>query len=67
MAFTQIDNVGKNAMFDIWGTKDPSTGEITWGKIFPRPYDMDSQMGETNSGEDKIPVYAEFSPTFSPE
>ena len=67
MVFAQIDNVGKNAMFDAWGTKDPSTGEITWGKIFPRPYDMDSQMGETNSGEDTIPVSAEISPVFSPE
>jgi hypothetical protein len=42
MVFAQVDNVGKNAMFDVWGEKDPTTEEIRWGKIFPRPYDMDS-------------------------
>ena len=67
MVFAQIDNVGKNAMFDAWGTINPETQEITWGKIYPRPYDMDSQMGETNNGEDIIPISAEISPIFSPE
>lgn len=52
MVFCQIDNVGKNAMFDSWD------GE----KFYPRPYDMDSQMGLSNIGEDKILVSAEINP-----
>ena len=46
MVFTQVDNAGKNAMFDTWGD----------GKLYPRPYDMDTQMGLDNSGQDlKLP------------
>lgn len=45
MVFTQVDNAGKNAMFDTWN-----------GKLYPRPYDMDTQMGLDNSGQDiKLP------------
>jgi hypothetical protein len=42
MLFTQTDNAGKNAMFDTWGD----------GRLYPRPYDMDTQMGIDNSGID---------------
>ena len=57
MLFTQVDNAGKNAMFDTWGN----------GKLYPRPYDMDTQMGLNNSGTDRIPVSAELNPVFSPQ
>jgi hypothetical protein len=56
MLFTQVDNAGKNAMFDTWGN----------GKLYPRPYDMDTQMGLNNSGTDRIPVSAELNSFFSP-
>jgi len=56
MMFTQVDNAGKNAMFDSWG-----------GKLYPRPYDMDTQMGETNTGSDSITVSAEINPDISPK
>ena len=101
----QIDNVGKNSMFDAWFTEqdivsliyeydgkiyqkdeedeiDRSTGlpfkENTLGidintgvsskkwKLYPRPYDMDSQMGETNAGFDTVPYYAEINPYMAP-
>ena len=55
MFFTQVDNAGKNAMFDVWYD----------GVLYPRPYDMDTQMGETNTGEDKIIPSAEL-PGLSP-
>lgn len=46
LMFTQVDNAGKNAMFDTWGD----------GVLYPRPYDMDTQMGLDNSGNDsKLP------------
>lgn len=45
MTFTQIDNAGKNTMWDSWG-----------GKLYPRPYDMDTQMGLDNSGKDDVIV-----------
>jgi hypothetical protein len=57
MLFTQVDNAGKNAMFDTWGN----------GKFYPRPYDMDTQMGLTNAGYDIIPVTAELNAFFSPQ
>lgn len=50
LVFTQIDNAGKNAMWDSWG-----------GVLYPRPYDMDTQMGLDNSGKDAIVVGAELS------
>lgn len=52
----QIDNLGKNAMWDTWD------GQI-W---YPRPYDMDSMAGLTNVGEDKINPDAEIGIEFSP-
>lgn len=46
ITFTQTDNAGKNAMFDTWYD----------GRLYPRPYDMDTQMGLDNSGQDiKLP------------
>lgn len=48
--FTQVDNAGKNAMFDCWNG----------GKLFPRPYDMDTQMGLDNVGQDNVPSSAEL-------
>lgn len=50
LVFTQIDNSGKNAMYDCWNN----------GKFYPRPYDMDTQMGLDNVGKDRIPVSAEL-------
>lgn len=70
--FTQVDNAGKNAMFDVWGTSDllttPDGLSITskLGKLYPRPYDMDTQMGLDNSGSDCIPVIAELNSVLSP-
>lgn len=70
MTFTQVDNVGKNAMFDCWrvslNDSDPEPPGGGWGPLYPRPYDMDTQMGENNSGQDVISPAAEFSPLLSP-
>lgn len=49
--FAQTDNAGKNAMFDYW------YGD---GKLYPRPYDMDTQMGLDNAGIDQKPASAEL-------
>jgi hypothetical protein len=57
IVFTQVDNAGKNAMFDTWGDN----------AFYPRPYDMDSQMGLNNSGVDDIPSYAELNVDLSPQ
>lgn len=47
----QSDNSGKNSMYDFWD----------WGKIYSRPYDMDTQVGLSNSGgTDTIPSYIEL-------
>ena len=56
LTFTQVDNAGKNAMFDTWGD----------GRLYPRPYDMDTQMGLDNSGNDNMPVSAEVHYDLSP-
>ena len=61
MTFIQVDNAGKNAMFDCWTNADG-----TDGKIYPRPYDMDTQMCENNSGEDVIHIASEINPKLSP-
>jgi hypothetical protein len=37
-------------MFDSWDN----------GKIYVRPYDMDSQMGINNDGRDVVPTYIEI-------
>ena len=52
--FAQVDNAGKNAMFDTWG-----------GKWYPRPYDMDTQMGLNNSGVDEILPSVEINSSMS--
>ena len=56
MMFIQVDNAGKNAMFDQWGD----------GKWYVRPYDMDTQMGLDNSGLSTIGASAELNPELSP-
>ena len=59
MYFAQTDNAGKNAMFDFW----VETSEVTnkdllelskVGKWYPRPYDMDTELGLSNTGRDNI-------------
>lgn len=60
MAFTQVDNAGKNAMFDYWALGDYES------PLYPRPYDMDTQMGEENTGYDIVPPSAEINPDFAP-
>lgn len=55
MVYGQTDNLGKNAMFDSWDG-------IHW---FPRPYDLDSEAGLDNNGNDNIPPFAEIMPAFS--
>ena len=54
--FAQVDNCGKNCMWDTWDGI----------KFYPRPYDMDTSMGLTNSGEEKIRVDAELIASLSP-
>lgn len=55
MIFGQTDNLGKNAMFDCWdGTH--------W---YPRPYDLDSQAGLDNNGNDNVAAFVEIKPEFS--
>jgi hypothetical protein len=54
--FAQVDNCGKNCMWDTWDGI----------KFYPRPYDMDTSMGLTNSGEEKIRSDAELIPDLSP-
>lgn len=56
MMFAQIDNCGKNSMFDTWDGK----------KFYPRPYDMDSQMGLSNTGTETIEAHAEILEILSP-
>jgi hypothetical protein len=55
MIFGQTDNLGKNAMFDTWD------GEH-W---YPRPYDLDSQAGLDNNGNDNVATFVEIKPEFS--
>ena len=50
VALGQVDNLGKNSMFDSWD------GE----KFYLRPYDLDSQGGLDNTGKDSIKTYEEF-------
>lgn len=68
LAFTQADNIGKNAMFDSWYLPDESspTG-YSWSPLYPRPYDMDSQMGLNNQGQDTILTSAEVNALLSPD
>ena len=55
MTYAQTDNLGKNAMFDCWD------GEH-W---YPRPYDLDSEAGLDNNGNDNIATFVEIRPNFS--
>ena len=56
MVFTQVDNCGKNCMWDTWDGV----------KFYPRPYDMDTSMGLSNTGTETIRVDAELLPELSP-
>lgn len=56
MIFGQTDNLGKNAMFDTWGDTD------IW---YPRPYDLDSEAGLDNNGNDNVAPFIEIKPEFS--
>lgn len=56
MVFGQVDNAGKNSMWDTWD-----------GKIWmPRPYDMDTQVGLSNTGTETINPDAELNPVMAP-
>ena len=54
--FTQVDNCGKNSMWDTWDGV----------KFYPRPYDMDTQMGLSNTGTEIIRVDSEILVDMSP-
>lgn len=56
MTYAQTDNLGKNAMFDYWN------GD---GKWYPRPYDLDSECGLDNNGNDNIAPFVEICAPFS--
>ena len=56
MTYAQTDNLGKNAMFDYW------SGD---GKWYPRPYDLDSETGLDNNGNDNIAPFVEICAPFS--
>ena len=56
MTYAQTDNLGKNAMFDYWD------GD---GKWYPRPYDLDSEAGIDNNGNDNIAPFVEIRAPFS--
>lgn len=62
MTLIQVDNAGKNAMFDKWFGHDA----MDCGGLRARPYDMDTQMCLNNSGEDSINVSAEVNIALSP-
>lgn len=62
-AFVQIDNAGKNAMFDYWLNLSDNTSTV----FYPRPYDMDSQMGLDNEGDDNKPISSEINYLMSPQ
>ena len=54
--FAQVDNCGKNCMWDTWDGI----------KFYPRPYDMDTEMGLSNVGSEIIRPDAEIIPELSP-
>ena len=54
--FAQVDNCGKNCMWDTWDGI----------KFYPRPYDMDTSMGLSNTGSEIIRSDAEIIPALSP-
>ena len=51
LLFGQVDNLGKNMMLDM---DDREGGDKKW---YVRPYDLDSEFGLTNNGDDIFPVY----------
>ena len=56
IVFGQVDNAGKNSMWDTWN-----------GKIwFPRPYDLDTSTGLDNTGFEVIDTDAELIQALSP-
>lgn len=56
IVFGQADNAGKNSMWDTWD-----------GKLWrPRPYDMDTQVGLSNTGTETINPDAEYNNVLSP-
>lgn len=55
MTYGQTDNPGKNAMFDSWD----------WKHWFPRPYDLDSEAGLDNHGNDNVAPFVEICAEFS--
>lgn len=56
IVFGQVDNAGKNSMWDTWD-----------GKIwFPRPYDLDTSAGLDNTGFEVIDTDAELIQSLSP-
>lgn len=55
IVFGQVDNPGKNCMWDSWD------GQI-W---YPRPYDLDSELGLDNDGFARTTVYAELNARLS--
>lgn len=56
MLLGQVDNCGKNSMWDTWD-----------GKLWrPRPYDMDTQVGLSNTGTETINPDAELNPLMAP-
>lgn len=76
ITFTQTDNAGKNAMFDVWfdpnewqegvDSDDPGHPTGSYGILFPRPYDMDTQMGLDNQGNDSRLPSSELNISLSP-
>ena len=56
IVFLQVDNCGKNMMMDTWDSV----------KFYPRPYDMDTQLGLSNTGTESIGTDAEIFPDISP-
>ena len=54
--FAQVDNCGKNCMWDTWDGI----------KFYPRPYDMDTEMGLSNTGSEIIRSDAEIISSLSP-
>lgn len=56
IVFGQVDNAGKNSMWDTWN-----------GKIwYPRPYDLDTAVGLDNTGFEVIEPDAELIQELSP-
>lgn len=60
IVFGQSDNLGKNCMFDCWKE------DGTWGKWYPRPYDLDSQSGLNNGGVECIPPFVQVNRNWVP-